>query len=236
MLQFKDDPKELMLALDRFLSIYYGDRQVEFKPNLQEIAARRIPTSLKHFYSFAEKYPGEHGTLTTQDGLYLQKGESTYKNKLLIVGENQGCWSCGTEIDGEDPPVWVEDGDYGQEKFGFATWRLVCNSLSQFLVTFSLQEALFASEYLGNTSTCRSMNPKANLEKLLSALEKQGYEVNLLWQGKYAWDVIFEEEYNKIIPLNYFYSVEDAILIWNNGWYGTNYKNADRLLSSIELV
>ena len=232
MLQFKDDPKELMLALDRFLSIYYGDRQVEFEPNLREIAARRIPTSLKYFYSFVEKYPGKRGALTTQDVLYLQRDKCTHKNKLLIVGENQGCWCCGTEIDGENPPVWVEDDDYGKEKFGFATWRLVCNSLSQFLVTFSLQETLFASKYIKYIG---NFNQKANLEKLLSALERQGYEVNLLWQGKYAWDVIHKEEY-KTTSFNYFYSVEDAILIWNNGWYGTNYKNADRLLSSIELV
>lgn len=51
MLEFKDNPQELMLALDRFLSIYYGDRQVKFKPNLEEIAASRIPETLKYFYS-----------------------------------------------------------------------------------------------------------------------------------------------------------------------------------------
>lgn len=131
----------------------------------------------------------------------------------------------------QNPQFGYKDDDYGQEKFGFSTWRLVCNSLSQFLVTFSLQEALFASKYM---RICQSINSEANLEKLLFAFEKQGYEVNLLWQGKYAWDVIHEKEYKT--TLNYFYAVEDTILIWNNNWCGTNYKNADRLLSSIELV
>ena len=91
MLQHKDDPQALMLALDRFLSDYYGDRQLKYKPNIREIAARRIPESLKYFYSFVEKYPGKHGILTTQDGLYLNSGKGIFKNKLLIVGENQGC-------------------------------------------------------------------------------------------------------------------------------------------------
>jgi hypothetical protein len=34
LLDFKDCPRELMLALNKFLSVYYGDRQLEFKPNL----------------------------------------------------------------------------------------------------------------------------------------------------------------------------------------------------------
>ena len=106
---------------------------------------------------------------------------------------------------------------------------MVCNSLSQFLVTFSLREAFFASKYV---STFDSRISKVNLDNLVSAFSEQGYEVRLLWQGKYATDVIFEEEY-KICRSNYFYSVEDTILIWNNNGCSSNYKNADKLLSSI---
>lgn len=111
MLQHKDDPQSLMLALDRFLSDYYGDRQLKYKPNLQEIAARRIPESLKYFYSFVEKYPGKHGILDTQDGLIFNSGEYVYKGKLPIVNEYTGCWQCVTETEGIDPPVWIEDYD-----------------------------------------------------------------------------------------------------------------------------
>ena len=58
MLEFKDNPQELMSALDRFLSNYYGELQKKFQRDLKEISDWKIPSSLKYFYGFAEKYPG----------------------------------------------------------------------------------------------------------------------------------------------------------------------------------
>jgi|GEM_PF-5175269 len=46
MLQFKDNPKALMLALEQFLSDYYGDRQVRSERDLAELATWKIPDSL----------------------------------------------------------------------------------------------------------------------------------------------------------------------------------------------
>lgn len=61
--------------------------------------------------------------------------------KLLFAIENQGVWRCGTEPDGDDPPVWyrLDDGP----------WIRFCDSLAQFLVTLCLQETVFNSQHRG---------------------------------------------------------------------------------------
>ena len=220
MLEFKNDPKKLMMELDRFLSIYYGDRQVEYKPNLNEIAVQKIPQPLKDLYSFVGKYPGKHGTLHTQDTLFFYPG--IFKEKLCIVGENQGVWSCGTEVEGDDPPVYLIN--WTTEKKNDANWEYVCGSLSEFLVSFCLREAFFASTY-------RSVF-KGRIENTVSNIRKQDYEVILLWQGKYS------QIKDYVVPqIDSFYLIEDSILLWdmwNSCWWGTNYKNADRAMNLIQ--
>ena len=224
MLQFKDDPKELMLALDRFLSIYYGDCQVEFKPNLQEIAAWQIPDSLKYFYSFAEKYPGINDF---QDGLFLNRGQDTDRGKLCIYRSLYRNYFtvCYTTVNGTDPPVWIEQ----LIEYEKLTSKLVCDSLSQFLVTTSLQQVLFSSKYFYDFI---KIDRDINLNNLLSAIKEQKYKVSLLWQSNHFWNFFL----NRMPRTISFYSVVDAILICSNGFCATNYKNADRLLSSILLV
>ena len=70
MQEFKDNPRELMRALDRFLSVYFGDRQVEYRPNLDETDAWNLPQPLKDIYSFISKFQGQHGFLdSNQDSL-----------------------------------------------------------------------------------------------------------------------------------------------------------------------
>ena len=221
MLEFKDNPEELMQALDRFLSVYYGDRQVEYKPDLDEIATWNIPQPLKDLYSFVGKYPGKHGTfINTQDSLFLYP--YIFNDKLCIISENQGVWSCGTEISGEDPPVYLVD--WTTDKQNNSDWIYINDSLSQFLVTFCLREALFASSY---TSAF-----KGKIEDTVSKMRELGYEVNLLWSGKYT------EIESYIVPqLDSFYLLEDSILIWDmwdSSWCGTNYKNANRLITSLK--
>lgn len=134
MLEFKDNPQKLMMELDRFLSTFYGDRKIQYNPDLNKIAARKMPQPLKDLYSFVGKYPGKHGILHTQDTLFFYPG--IFKGKLCIVGENQGVWSCGTEVEGDDPPVYLIN--WTTEKKDDADWRCVCNSLSEFLITFCL--------------------------------------------------------------------------------------------------
>jgi len=230
MLEFKDSPRELMQALDRFLSVYYGDRQVEYKPDLDEIASWNIPQTLKDLYSFVGKYPGEHGILSTQDSLYVNSGRyKKYGGKIIIVSESNGCWECYTDTEGKDPPVWTMD--YGWKEDS-PKWKLVNNSLSQFLVTFCLIEASLASKYnRGATNNWSSCNKKP--DKILADINERGHDAYLLWQGDCFENVIYDDEYrkNKIYAPDSFYSIEDAILIY---WgCTTNYQNADRFLSSI---
>jgi len=221
MLEFKDNPKKLMRELDRFLSIYYGDLQLEYKPDLDELASWKIPQPLKDLYTFAGKYPGKYGIFDTQDSLKINSGEDTYGGKVLIVDENQGCWSCYTETEGNDPPVWTEH--YGWKKDS-PKWKLVNNSLSQFLVTFCLREALYASTY--------HFRFEEKIEDTVSKIRKQEYEVILLWQGIY-----YPVEDHVMSESNSFYLIEDSILVqdmWNSALCGTNYKNANKLLSLIK--
>ena len=217
MLEFKDNPRELMQALDRFLSVYFGDRQVENQLDLDEIASWNIPQTLKDVYSFIGKYLNKDGTFGKQDTLIINSGKGkTYGGKIVIVGQNQGCWNCFTETEGKDPSVWTED--YGW-KDDSLKWKLVDNSLSQFLTTFCMQEAIFISKY------CYS----GNFKTVIPILKLQGYEVST-WQGKYVW----EDYFNDREGIYYFHLIEDAILISSDGWCGTNYKNANRLLTSLE--
>ena len=207
---------------DRFLSVYYGDRQVEYKPDLNEIATWNIPQPLKDLYSFVGKYPGKQGIISTQDYLHINSGkEKTYGGKIIIVAENNGCWNCYTDTKGEDPPVWTED--YGW-KDDFPKWKLVNSSLSQFLVTFCLTEAFIASKYHRKIKDLSLHNRE---QEVLAAIEKQGYDTYLLWQGNCITNVV----YNEMLCTDCFYSIEDAILIWDN--CATNYKNADFFLASI---
>lgn len=84
MLKFKGNPEKLMIELDRFLSIYYGDRKIKYKPDINQISGRKIPKPLKDLYCFVGKYPGKRGALHTQDTLFLYPG--IFKGKLCILG------------------------------------------------------------------------------------------------------------------------------------------------------
>ena len=226
MLEFKDNPRELMQALDRFLSVYFGDCQVENQINLEEVAAWNIPQVLKDLYSFVGKYIGKRGFLITHDSLRINSSKGKrYAGKILIVSEREGCWGCYTDTKGEDPPVWTMD--YGWKEDS-PKWKLVNNSLSQFLVTFCLAEAYTASRY---HRCIKHFSSSVEPDKMLAAVDKLGFDAYLLWQGDYPTNLIYKDEHDFHCP-NRFYSIEDAILVW---WScATNYKNADSFLTSIQ--
>lgn len=214
-LNTKNNPAETMQSLDDFLSNYFGDCKVEYNPDLAAIKARQLPLSLKYLYSFIGKYPGQHGDwLHTQDTLV--SGNRIFRGKRSFLYENQGCWEYATELDGYDPPVWI-DGVLREEGY-----KYVCDSLSQFLITFCFQEAIFASKYYFAFDD--------SIDNIVSTLQKENIETTLLWQGTYANDVWFNNDYN-FRNSNSFYLAEDSILIGNR-WCGTNYKNAEKLLTS----
>lgn len=215
-----------MQALDRFLSVYFGDRQIEYKPDLNKIASYNIPQPLKDIYSFIGKYSNRQGTFGQQDTLTISSRHNTYthKGELAIVYEYAGVWTCFTETQGEDPPVWIKERRWYD---GYPQRRFVHDSLSQFLVAFCLQEAFIDSKYSQQIGNCSA---KIKSEEILTAIEQEGYDVSLLWQGYYMSNAVWDK---KPSISHSYYVVEDAILIWGSSC-ATNYKNANRLITSIQ--
>jgi len=225
MLQFKNSPKELMSALDKFLSNYYGDLQIESGRDLAEIAAWKIPDSLKYFYLFAEKYPA---IIDLQTGLLVNNGEHVHHDELFI-GELL-YWKTftvvSTKIQGEDPPVWISQSKGDESQY---VEKLVCNSLSQFIATFCLEQAVLGTAHFYNFA---NINGGIDLNYLLSAIAQQDYQIDLLWETINFWDIVHQ----KTPRIEYYYLVEDAILICSNGYCATNHKNANRLIESVLLL
>ena len=82
MLEFKNNPKKLMAALEQFLSIYYADRQLEYQRDLNTVLSWNIPEPLKYLYPFIENYFGENGNLCKQDGLYINSGQKKFRAQI----------------------------------------------------------------------------------------------------------------------------------------------------------
>lgn len=173
-----------MRSLDNFLDSLFGDQQVEYEPDFEELEARQLPLPLKYLYAFIGKYPGGHGGwLSTQDGLL--NGNSVWQEKRFFLSENQAVWHCGTELDGYDPPVWINIDRSN-------SWEYLCDSLTEFLVTYCFQETL-------SMDSCQNA---------ISYLEKKGYHTTFIWQGVYAWNVFLAKDFgNRRNPKHSCYSL-----------------------------
>jgi hypothetical protein len=83
---------------------------------------------------------------SAQDTLVPLRKLKRVDGMVEFAWENQGCWSCRTPVNGEeDPPVYSDAGDCYYERPGFLN---VCDKLSHFLITLSLQEAVMSSPVL----------------------------------------------------------------------------------------
>jgi hypothetical protein len=88
--------------------------------------------------------------------------------------ENQGCWSCRTPLEQDDAPVYSDAGECYYERPGFLE---VCNKLSHFLITLSLQEAVMSA-------------PVVLAVENKSAADAVKAPLRPLWlNGKYVFDV-----------------------------------------------
>jgi hypothetical protein len=82
----------------------------------------------------------------TQDSLVPLDHLKRVQGMLEIAWENQGNWSCRCPLGPGDPPVYSNALDVWHEPGeGF---QKVCDSLNHFLVTLSLQEAVFSAPIL----------------------------------------------------------------------------------------
>jgi hypothetical protein len=147
--------KARMDALCEFLQFWLGPRRDEYGEPIEELDRRPLPMPLRRLYEFAGRWPRREGVsplafavpvLSHQDYLLLVDELTTADDgKLIFLRENQGVWDCRTFPKGDDPPVWCFGDHRDEQGQWFRGERVVCDSLSRFLVSFALQELTFGS-------------------------------------------------------------------------------------------
>lgn len=131
----------------------------------------------------------------TQDRLCTIEQLKWEDELVEFAWENQGNWSARCRYDADDPPVLCNAADvWSDSPQGF---EQVCDSLQHFLITLSLQEALFSSRWR---------------VKLDVAPDELKTPVNPLWlEGCYVWKE----------PSHWFYSTANGkILLMNEATSG----------------
>lgn len=132
-----------------FLKKFHRFRLVE--PGLSEASIpAELPDALASLYrdlgALVALRPGiEEGCppFSAQDQLVPLAGLKKIDGMLEFAWENQGNWSCRCPLEQGDPPVYCNVDD----PHGFIQ---VCSSLSHFLTTLSLQEAVMSSPWLAS--------------------------------------------------------------------------------------
>lgn len=147
-----------MDALCRFIEFWLGPRKPEYGEPHDKIAGKNLPMPLRCLYEFAGRWPSWDGNMgsgeycvpafSKQDSLVaLNRLETKEDGKIVFLWENQGNWDCRTIVTPDDPPVWCR-GDHQDNNGNWYTGeKLVCDSLSRFLVTFVLQEITLGSRF-----------------------------------------------------------------------------------------
>lgn len=149
----RNDPEKLLEVLERFTKWWF------FPPDSEETGVSEerlslvsLPKPLRTLYSFAGEWPGgEYESIFShQDHLLPFECLEVRDGKLVFAFENQGTWLVGTETNGDDPSVYLSDDG---EPF-----KLLCDSLAQFLVTFCLHEALYGAACLSGVDDVDALN------------------------------------------------------------------------------
>lgn len=113
-----------------------------------------LPDPLSRFYQQVGKLAaiepgpetGWRAPLSQQDGIASPENLVRADGQLEFLWENQGNFACRTAERGEDPPVFSNwRHTCGESEVEF---EQCCDSLSHFLVTFALQEAVMSCRYL----------------------------------------------------------------------------------------
>ncbi|MDJ1485520.1 hypothetical protein QNI16_33830 [Cytophagaceae bacterium YF14B1] len=131
--------QQLMPFALRWLSITEDD----FFPISQLPEA--LPETLKRVYQIAKSKPDILHKFQKQDYLLDVDELRFYEDRVVFLVENQGCWTCETEIYQADPAIYVNHPQLKKDK---SETKLVHERLSAFLTTFVLQELTLSSEYV----------------------------------------------------------------------------------------
>ncbi|MCA9025826.1 MAG: hypothetical protein KDA86_11525 [Planctomycetaceae bacterium] len=107
LMRHRDDPDRLMTELEKFIEFWFGSRQPEYGVSEEKLRELRMPTPLKRLYAFAGEWPGGHyDSVFSQDNyLFPIEWITTRDGKLIFARQPDGGWDCGTELEGDDPPV-----------------------------------------------------------------------------------------------------------------------------------
>lgn len=151
----KTTPSKLLNELERFIIYWLGERKPEYGTPLEILEKLSLPEPLYRLYAFCGRWPKPRPRdwhspnsvelFSTQDVLLRPESlRQTEDGKLEFLIENQGVWTLVTELEGEDPPIWADSKDMGNEDG--SKWTEICPSLTQLLVTFCLQELSFGAK------------------------------------------------------------------------------------------
>ena len=151
----KDTPSELLDELERFIIYWLGERKPEYGTPLEILDKLSLPKPLYRLYAFCGRWPKPRSNdwhspesvelFSTQDLLLRPESlRQTEDGKLEFLVENQGVWTLVTDPEGEDPPIWADSEEMGNQDG--STWTEICPSLTQLLVTFCLQELSFGAK------------------------------------------------------------------------------------------
>jgi hypothetical protein len=200
-----DDPTYLQQRLETFIEEWHEHRRPWYGIDAEKIRRVRLPQPLKWLYGFAGEWPGKGWwdiLLGNQDLLLSFEHLSIRDDKLVFVAENQGVWEVATEPEGDDPPVWVSDEG--------GPWVKLDDSLSRFLVTFTLHETAFGCEH------------RACSEGILNTLQEAGMHVAPLWLDKPY----------PLRPLS-FHVASGTYLVLDDFWCATNEPDPWKRLPSL---
>ncbi len=188
------NPRARIDALCEFIEFWLGERRPSYGETAEALDRHSLPAPLRQFYEFAGRWPNQHQAaieydipaFSYQDSLMTLQG-LTYEDdgKLVFLHENQGHWHCRTLSEGDDPPVWFYGEHSDEHENGFAGTKLVSNSLSEFLVTFALQELSLGSCCLVEDS---HLNELFSLDKNSAIpIWTNGHYVNEIVYDYYLW-------------------------------------------------
>ena len=204
--------------LSSFLHSYHKLWGEDFSLDIGNVEVN-IPAVLQIFYSkiggltlVKDKLAnGNRTPLSAQDYIASPNEVKSIGGEVEFIWENQGNFSVRTSSDGEDPVVYsnwlyvVGESDL--------EYSIVCDTLSHFLITFSLQEAVMSSKYLSTIGV-------SSVTQINIALED-------LWLNGFY--VCGEPTHN------FYYSVELECIIMKLDkeiWIGSNSNRIDNFLDS----
>lgn len=181
-----------------------------------------IPLPLRKVYTaFGDRRNCEFDPTSGQDTLSPPDDLPRIDNYVHFVNESQACWSCAYLADaGDDPPVYLVADD-GPEKR--------CNSLSEFLITFLLQEAIMVAPHMahheGEKSACAALKPEVEPLWLDAVYSQPNPSHSFHWapeprilimrfHGDYApwlWLASYEEHWETVL-----HKCEDGFIVGND--------------------